>query len=119
MALKLNENQKEALSRYLAILRLKYKKQISEVILFGSVARGNPDPESDIDLLVVTANGNQKLKDEISMACFDIILETEVILSPLVMDKVTYEWHRNYRDPLYNNIQRDGIDLWMKKPEFL
>jgi hypothetical protein len=24
------------------------------------------------------------------------------------MDKVTYEWHRNYRDPLYNNIQRDG-----------
>ncbi len=119
MVLELNENQKEALSRYLAILRQKYKEQISKVILFGSVARGNPDPESDIDLLVVTANGDQKLKDEISMACFDIILKTEVILSPLVMDKETYEWHKKYHDPLYNNIQRDGIDLWIKKLEFL
>jgi predicted nucleotidyltransferase len=119
MAFELNENQREALSRYIAILRLKYKKQISKVILFGSVARGDSDLESDIDLLIVTADGDQKLKDEISMACFDIILETEIILSPLVMDGETYEWHKNYRDPLYNNIQRDGIDLWIKKPKFL
>jgi len=61
----------------------------------------------------VTANGGQNLKDEISMACFDIMLETEVILSPLVMDEETYEWHKQYRDPLYNQIQKDGIDLWM------
>jgi predicted nucleotidyltransferase len=119
MAIKMNKNQREALSRYLEILRQEYKDQISRVILFGSLARGEPDPESDIDLLIVITNGDQKLKDEISMACFDIILETNVILSPLVMDGETYEWHKNYRDPLYNNIQKDGLDLWMKKPEFL
>ena len=119
MAIKLNKNQKEAILCYLEILRQKYKKQILKVILFGSVARGKADPESDIDLLIVTVNGDQKFRDEISMSCFDIILKTEVILSPLVMDKVTYEWHKNYRDPLYNNIQKDGIDLWIKKPQFL
>lgn len=75
--------------------------------------------ESDIDLLIVTANGGQELRDEISMASFDVILQTDVILSPLVMDEKTYEWHKKYRDPLYNSIQRDGIDLWMKRPEFL
>lgn len=115
----MNENQREAISRYLAILREKYKDQISKVIIFGSVARGESDPESDIDLLIVTTNGDRKLRDEISMACFDIILKTNVILSPLVMDGETYEWHKNYRDPLYNKIQMDGIDLWTKKPEFL
>ena len=115
----MNKNQREALSRYLEILRQEYKDQISKVILFGSLARGESDPESDIDLLIVITNGDQKLKDEISMACFDIILETNVILSPLVMDRETYEWHKNYRDPLYNNIQKDGLDLWIKKPEFL
>ena len=57
-------------------------------------------------------------RDEMSMACFDIILETDVILSPLVMDRDSYEWHKHYGDPFYNNIRRDGIDLWMKKPEF-
>lgn len=118
MAPEMNKNQREALSRYLTILRQKYKNQISKVILFGSLARGESDPESDVDLLIVTVNGSQKLKDEISMACFDIILETDVILSPLVMDGETYDWHKNYRDPLYNNIQKDGIDLWMKKNAF-
>jgi predicted nucleotidyltransferase len=119
MAIELNRNQKEAIARYLEILSQIYREQISKVILFGSVARGNFSPESDIDLLIVTANGGQNLKDEISMACFDIMLETEVILSPLVMDEETYEWHKKYRDPLYNQIQKDGIDLWMNKPEFL
>jgi predicted nucleotidyltransferase len=113
MGLELNRNQKEAIARYLEILSQIYREQISKVILFGSVARGDFSPESDIDLLIVTANGGQNLKDEISMACFDIMLETEVILSPLVMDEETYEWHKKYRDPLYNQIQKDGIDLWM------
>lgn len=113
----MNKNQKEAISRYLAILHQKYKNQISEVILFGSFARGESDQESDVDLLIVTTNGSQNLKDEISMACFDIILETDVILSPLVIDRETYEWHKNYRDPFYNSIWRDGIDLWTRKQE--
>lgn len=119
MGLGLSRNQKEAITRYLKILSQLYKGQISRVILFGSVARGDFSPESDIDLLIVTANGEQTLRDEISMACFEIILETEVILSPLVMNEETYEWHKKYRDPLYNQIQKDGIDLWMNKPEFL
>ena len=119
MALKLNKNQREAIIRYLSILNEKYKEEIAEVILYGSVARGESVEESDVDLLIVTANGDQELRDEIIMACFDIILQTDVILTPLVMDEKTYEWHKKYRDPLYNNIKRDGIDLWMKKPEFL
>jgi predicted nucleotidyltransferase len=113
MTIELNRDQKEAIARYLEILSQIYREQISKVILLGSVARGDFSPESDIDLLIVTANGGQNLKDEISMACFDIMLETEVILSPLVMDEETYEWHKQYRDPLYNQIQKDGIDLWM------
>jgi len=117
--IRLNTNQREAISRYLSILNQKYKELISEVILYGSVARGESEVESDIDLLIVTENGDQELREEISMACFDIILQTDVILSPLVMDKQTYEWHKRYSDPLYNNVQRDGIDLWMKRREFL
>jgi predicted nucleotidyltransferase len=119
MGPELNRDQKEAINRYLEILNQIYREHISRVILFGSVARGDYSPESDIDLLIVTANGENNLKDQISMASFDIILETEVILSPLVMDEETFEWHKKYRDPLYNQIQKDGIDLWMNKPEFL
>ena len=44
------------------------------MILYGSAARGESLAESDIDLLIVTSNGDQELRDEISMAGYDIIL---------------------------------------------
>ena len=118
MAVQLSKNQREAIGRYLSILTQRYKGQISEVILYGSAARGQSLAESDIDLLIVTSNGDQELRDEISMAGYDIILLTDIILSPLVMDMETYQWHKKYGDPFYNNVRRDGIDLWMNKPEF-
>ena len=68
----LKKNQREAISRYLSILTQKYKGQISEVIFYGSAARGESLAESDIDLLIVTSNGDQELRDEISMAGLDL-----------------------------------------------
>lgn len=119
MTFNLTKNQKAAVLGFLEILQKKYRDKILKVVLFGSVARGKYDEESDIDILVVLKNGSRKLRDEISMASFDLILKNDVILSPLVMDKKTYEWHKKYRDPLYNSIERDGIDLWIKRQELL
>lgn len=119
MLFKLSKKQKKALSQYLTILHSRYERDVSRVILYGSVVQNKSDLESDIDLLIVISKGGQKFRDEISMACFDIILETNIILSPLVMNEEIYEWHRNYHDPLYNNIQKNGIDIWIKKPKFL
>ena len=119
MTVNLTKNQKAGISGYLEILKKNYKDMILRVVLFGSVARGESDEESDIDILVVLKNGGRKLRDEISMASFDSILNNNVILSPIVMEKKIYEWHKKYRDPLYNSIERDGIDLWMKRLRLL
>ena len=119
MAFDLTKKQKVVILSYLKILRKKYQDKILQVVLFGSAARGEADEESDIDILVVLKNGNNKLKDEISMASFEPILDNNVILSPIVMDRRTFEWHKRYKDPLYNSIKRDGIDLWRKRPELL
>ena len=43
----------------------KFKPQ--KVILFGSHARGNPRPESDVDLLVVMKTQNKKIKQSLEM----------------------------------------------------
>lgn len=113
----LTEDHKTAILRYIEILKTKYKDKISQVVLFGSFAKGEYDEESDIDILVVLKNGDNKLRDEISMAAFEIILSYNIILSPIVIDKKTFVWHKKFKDPLYNSIKRDGIDLWTKKPK--
>jgi len=115
----LTKDQRATVFGYLKILQEKYRDKIGQVVLFGSVARGESDEESDVDIMIVLKNGSRKLRDEISMASFDLILRNNVILSPMVMDRKTYEWHKKYRDPLYNDIERDGIDLWTKKQRLL
>lgn len=41
------------LKRFLALLREEYKDEIIAVVLYGSVARGEAEPTSDLDLIVV------------------------------------------------------------------
>ena len=115
----LTKNQINALSEYLSILRNKYRDRIVDVLLFGSVARGDYDEESDIDVLVIVKNGESKFRDEVSMASYSSMLKNDVVLSSLVMDEMMYNWHRKYKDPLYKMIKREGINLWKKPPRFL
>ena len=50
--LKLGMNEKEAIQEATRILKKQFP--VEDVILFGSKARGDSDPESDIDLLLLT-----------------------------------------------------------------
>lgn len=115
----LTKNQINALSEYLTILRKKYTHRIVDVLLFGSVARGDYDDESDIDILVIVQDGESKFRDEVSMASYEPMLKNDVVISSLVMDEMIYNWHRKYKDPLYNVIKREGVNLWKIPPKFL
>ena len=115
----LNKKIIETVNAYTALLKGRYSKHIIKIILFGSGARRTRTKESDIDLLIITTNKRQSFKDEISMSAFDIMLKNNIVLSPIVMDKETYDWYRKYRDPFYKNIMRDGVDIWTRKPERL
>lgn len=64
----LTKNQISALSQYLTILRSNFRDKIVDVLLFGSVARGEYDEESDMDILVIVENGDAKFREEVSMA---------------------------------------------------
>ena len=115
----LTKNHINAVSEYLTILRKKYTHRIVDVLLFGSVARGDYDDESDIDILVIVQDGESKFRDEVSMASYEPMLKNDVVISSLVMDEMIYNWHRKYKDPLYNAIKREGVNLWKIPPKFL
>ncbi len=95
--------EKGALSRFLERLEKEYADRIRRVVLFGSRARGDYDPESDIDLLIVVEG------DGIEMGR---LLAEEDFFSPLFMSIERYQEHQRLRDPLYVNLRRDGIELW-------
>lgn len=106
----------KAIEDYIKLLRSQYAGKILKAVLFGSAARGDAGRESDADILIVVADSDAKLKDDISMAAYEIMLKSNVVLSPIVMDKSTFDWYRVNGDPFYKNIRKDGVEIWTKKP---
>ncbi len=81
----------------------------SEIVLFGSKARGDADTDSDIDLLVLTdLMVDHKLELAVRAIAFDIELEYNLIFGVVVMNRAF--WDTKGRGmPLRWNIDREGV----------
>ncbi|MEN6319738.1 MAG: nucleotidyltransferase domain-containing protein [Syntrophaceae bacterium] len=115
----MKKKQKKAIDEYIKLLNKQYGAVILKAVVYGSVARGEADKDSDVDILIVISDKYAKLKDEIGVSAYEIALKNNVVLSPIVMDESTYEWYRANKDPFYKNIHRDGIEIWTTKSESL
>ena len=83
-----------------------HSDDIVKIILFGSVARGDDTEESDIDILIITANSDE-LSDKINSAAVDIILEKDEFISPHVMSEEHFNKTIDY--PFLTNVLKEGI----------
>ncbi len=113
----LSKREKIALIEYLKRLEKQYGEQVVRVVLFGSKTRGDFDGESDLDLLVVIRSGDKHFREELERVGFEIDLEYDVILSDMIVDLKRYELMQKIKEPLYQSIEKEGIDLWTKIPE--
>ena len=79
-------------------------------ILYGSEARGDASPESDIDVLILLDGDKRDIKreDEISGALYEIELNYGVII--MIMLKKQWE-NRPFKTPFYINVINEGIRL--------
>jgi predicted nucleotidyltransferase len=108
----LTANERAALGEYLARLREACGNQVFRVVLFGSKARGDSEPESDIDLFLVLHGELDGLKRAIDGLSYEISLNHGVVLSDLVVDERRYHWMKQHREPILVEIEREGIELW-------
>jgi predicted nucleotidyltransferase len=83
------------------------------IILFGSNARGEARPTSDVDLLVVT---RAEPADQVRDVLMDAVPETErrfgLRISPLLLSKERVQERYRDGDPLMQNIHVDGRTLY-------
>ena len=87
-----------------------YGNRLVKLLLYGSQARGDADPGSDIDVLVVL-NGQVNPCEEISRvseATSRLSLAYDTVISCLFMQEDRY-LHEN--SPLLKNIRREGVAI--------
>lgn len=109
----LTAKEKNALKLFKERVHKAFPKQVKDVQLFGSKARGDAAKHSDVDVLVVLSSGKGDLstRDPVYGIATDILLKTGVDLSPKVLTKAQYDKLRSWGEPLLLNIEREGIPL--------
>lgn len=81
---------------------------IEQIILFGSVARGEDNEDSDIDILIIS-DESEKIESKISDEVFKVILNNKEFISAHVMSKNKLEKIKDFS--LIKNIDDEGIIL--------
>lgn len=83
----------------------------SEIILFGSRARGDERDDSDWDLLILVPYATDLMDEQkFRHKLFELELNYGLAISTHVKSKK--EWENKYKiTPLYQNILKEGISL--------
>ena len=87
-------------------------KNLNQVILYGSYARGDYDNSSDIDVMILVEDMSDEeisnIRERISSLAFDISLENDIIISTIIKNKEHFDrWVEVV--PFYQNVKKEGV----------
>jgi len=107
----LTQQEQAALRAFLRRLCDNWAQILEEITLFGSKARGDSGPDSDIDVLIIVEEENWTLRDAISRIAAQVSLEYDVLINPHVIGRERWQRMGQERFSLYENVLREGVPL--------
>ena len=107
----LSTREQEALDVFVRRLYTCYGDRVRSAVLFGSKARGDAGPDSDVDLLVTLADDDPHLRSEVRRLAARVSLEYDLFLSVRAVGRSQWAELARYRFPLYQAVISEGIDL--------
>ena len=106
---KLTEKEKQVLNEFKRKLWKSFPDDIVEIKLFGSKARGDANPDSDIDILVVTASDDWRKGDAIRGIGYELddIIDSKLSIQVLSVSHIHYLRSNDFQ--FIRNIEREGV----------
>ncbi|GHV40571.1 hypothetical protein FACS1894187_21620 [Synergistales bacterium] len=105
---------RKALDYFVADILKKQRGNILKIVLFGSVARGEENENSDIDVFLLLKKDDQVNSDFTGSAIeADRSCKYDTFTAPFTMSIKNYIGSRRIGMPIIKNIEREGIVLYV------
>ena len=108
------QTMQSLIEQYISEIKKIYGSHLQKVILYGSYARGDFRPDSDVDIMILLDISDLDLKafsQELSYMTYDFNLDNDLDIKPIAKSEAHFEkWVENY--PFYSNIHKEGVILY-------
>ena len=108
------QTMQSLIEQYITEIKKIYGTHLRKVILFGSYARGDFRPDSDVDIMILLDMSDMDLKvysQQLSYMTFDFNLDNDLDIKPIAKSEDHFrKWIVNY--PFYANINEEGVVLY-------
>jgi predicted nucleotidyltransferase len=99
----------DTVQEFAARLRSRFGARVQWVRLYGSYARGDATPDSDVDVLAIVRGLSWREKGEAIDLAFDVSMARDLHVSPVVMAEADFERLVSLESAFASNVLREGI----------
>jgi len=103
----IDKRYETVIRQFVRVAQERYTTHIDKIILYGSVARGDSNADSDIDLLVLWNGDEHEGWRAMTGLAFDVMVDSGEYLSVKVMNVKTFSGASQFG----KNVMREGITV--------
>lgn len=107
--MQLTPDERNWLAAYRKRLAERFPDLVEELIIFGSKARGDAGPDSDLDVLVILRRGDRHTKKEVRHLGHSLAVLSEVVPSIMVFGREEWRLRKQTDSPFCRAVTRDGV----------
>jgi predicted nucleotidyltransferase len=107
--MRLKRSERAWLKAYRDELVAKYASWVEEMIIYGSKARGDARPDSDLDVLLIVKNQAKARKRDLRGVGHLLAAGTDVMSSIMVYTRREWDARKESGSPFRRNVERDGV----------
>ena len=107
----------DLIKQYVEAVKKIYGSHVRQIILYGSYARGDFRPDSDVDIMILVDMSDLELKayaQQLSYMTYDFNMDYDTDIKPIAKSEAHFnKWIVNY--PFYSNIFRRNLFCFIYK----
>jgi predicted nucleotidyltransferase len=109
--MRLIQSEQEWLDAYRDALAMRHPGVVQQMVLYGSKARGDARPDSDLDVLLIVGDPCAALKRPLRRLGYLLAAQTDVVPSILAYTYGEWERRRQSGSPFRRAVERDEVRI--------